>query len=114
MVTLAYPSISTLAFSTLSPAQRTDAPGVYSLLRQLGFASGVALMSAVLRVRLDENSLASGAGGGVPPTEALVNAALLSAYADCFGIMAMAAIAVSPGVLIFRTTRSSEENEVFR
>ena len=105
---------STLAFSTLSPAQRTDAAGVYSLLRQLGFASGVALMSAVLRVRLDENSLASGAGGGVPPTEALVNAALLSAYADCFGIMAMAAIAVSPGVLIFRTTRSSEENEVFR
>ena len=105
---------STLAFSTLSPAQRTDAAGLYSLLRQLGFASGVALMSAVLRVRLDENLLASATAGSVPATEASVNAASLSAYADCFGMMALAAIAVSPGILIFGTTRSAEEKEAYR
>src|ERR1044071_3515398 len=105
---------STLAFSTLSPAQRTDAAGLYSLLRPLGFASGVALMSAVLRVRLDENLLASATAGSVPATEASVNAASLSAYADCFGMMALAAIAVSPGILIFGTTRSAEEKEAYR
>src|SRR6185312_6184170 len=43
---------STLAFSTLATELRTDASGVYSLLRQLGFASGVALMTAVLRAKV--------------------------------------------------------------
>ena len=41
--------LSTLAFSTLATELRTDATGLYSLLRQLGYASGVALMTAVLQ-----------------------------------------------------------------
>ena len=45
--------LSTIGFSTLAPERRTDASGLYSLLRQLGSASGVAMMTAVLRVRLD-------------------------------------------------------------
>src|SRR5437764_70206 len=39
--------LSTLAFSTLAPDRRTDAAGLYSLLRQLGCACGVALMTAI-------------------------------------------------------------------
>ena len=99
---LLFPSHSTLAFSTLTPAQRTDAAGIYSLVRQLGFASGVALMSAVLRTRIDANVLALGAAGVVGSTEQLANAAVMGAYADCFGMMALAAIVISPGILVFR------------
>jgi MFS transporter, DHA2 family, multidrug resistance protein len=96
---------STLAFSTLAPDQRTDAAGVYSLVRQLGFASGVALMTAVLRTRVDAHLLALPApAGGAGAAEQLVAAATLGAYADCFSMMALAAIAVSPGVLLFRST----------
>jgi hypothetical protein len=29
----------------------------------------------------------------------------MGAYADCFGMMALAAIAVSPGILVFRARR---------
>src|SRR5206468_5649135 len=50
--------LSTLAFSTLAPAMRTDAAGIHRLLRQLGFASGIALMTAVLRSRVEANLLA--------------------------------------------------------
>ena len=94
---------STLAFSTLTPAQRTDAAGVYSLVRQLGFASGVALMGAVLRARMDANALVLGAAANMAGSiEQLAGPANLGAYKDCFAMMAFAAIAVSPGILIFR------------
>lgn len=94
---------STLAFSTLHPAQRTDAAGVYSLMRQLGFASGVALMSAVLRTRIETQFLALGTSTDTAHgTGQLVDTATLTAYADCFGIMAAAALVVIPGVLLFR------------
>jgi DHA2 family multidrug resistance protein len=95
---------SVLAFSTLDPGKRTDAAGVYSLVRQLGFASGVALMTAVLRTRVDADLLGLAASTGLAGfTEQLVKAATLKAYTDCFGMMALAAVAVAPGILIFRT-----------
>jgi DHA2 family multidrug resistance protein len=95
--------LSTIGFSTLAPERRTDASGLYSLLRQLGSASGVALMTAVLRVRLDAHlSGLAGEFGGAAIPAARLNAASLEAYADCFRMMAIAALVVSPGVLLFR------------
>jgi MFS transporter, DHA2 family, multidrug resistance protein len=96
---------STLAFSTLDSDLRTDAAGVYSLLRQLGFASGVALMSAVLRVQIDANlndmhNMIGDLGGPLPPE--LQDSASLRAYSDCFRAMAVAALAMLPGIWLFR------------
>ena len=102
-VGMLYTPLSTIGFSTLAPERRTDASGLYSLLRQLGSASGVALMTAVLRVRLDAHlsGLAAGFAGGAIPAPRLA-AASLQAYADCFRMMAIAALIVCPGVFLFR------------
>lgn len=106
---LLFTPLSTLAFSTLSPELRTDASGVYSLLRQLGCASGVALMSAILLARADANLLAlSGPGAAGNPSGSLADLATLHAYAQCFTIMAVAALAVSPGVFLFRNNRRAQ------
>ena len=90
---------STLAYSTLAPALRTDASGLYSLLRQLGFASGVALMTAVLRLEIAGHRRAL--AGIASPAQRLDLAALLG-YRDCFRLMAVAALIVIPGIFLFR------------
>jgi DHA2 family multidrug resistance protein len=103
--------LSTLAFSTLTPEMRTDAAGVYSLLRQLGLASGIALMTAVLRTRVEANlaGLSASAGGaGASPPASLTDLATLRAYAQCFNIMAVASMVVSPGILLFRNKRAPQ------
>jgi len=103
--------LSTLAFSTLPPAMRTDAAGIYSLLRQLGFASGIALMTAVLRSRVEANLLAlSGpaVSTGASPPAFPGDLATLHAYAQCFNMMAIAALVVSPGILLFRNQRAAQ------
>lgn len=89
--------LSTLAFSTLSADQRTDAAGLYSLLRQLGCACGVALMTAILAAKL-------GIYLAAPMAHAAAGHALaeLRAYAECFRLMAVASLIVSPGILLFR------------
>lgn len=102
--------LSTFAFSTLAPEMRTDGAGIYSLLRQLGFASGIALMTAVLRTRVDANLLAlappPGGAAGVPM--GLTDMATLRGYAECFNMMAIAAMAVSPGIFLFRSSRAGK------
>lgn len=102
-----YTPLTTLAFSTLAPAIRTDATGLYSLLRQLGYASGVALMTAVLQAKIVRHSadLASRLAAGAPPPSRLVNAGALHAYTDCFTIMAMTSAAIIPGIFLFRIGR---------
>jgi MFS transporter, DHA2 family, multidrug resistance protein len=90
--------LSTYAFSTLPAEMRTDAAGLYSLLRQLGCAGGLALMSAVLQMKISS---------GRHPTRT-ATAAELQAYADCFRIMAVAAIVVMPGILLFRAGRAAK------
>jgi DHA2 family multidrug resistance protein len=97
---------STLAFSTLAPELRTEASGLYSLLRQLGFASSVALMTAVLRTRIDINLLGIAAmlrspGDGWLSVDA-INTATLQAYRQCFMTLSIAAVIVIPGVFLFR------------
>lgn len=97
---------STLAFSTLAPDLRTEASGLYSLLRQLGFAFSVALMTAVLRSRIDANlpgftALLAPPGDGSLSVDA-VNAATLQAYKQCFAALSLVSLLVIPGVLLFR------------
>jgi len=94
-----YTPISTLAFSTLAPELRTDATGLFSLLRQLGYASGVALMTALLQQRVQMNLAHEGA---LPHA---LEAATLAAYRDCFRMMAGAALLVVPGIALFRIAR---------
>jgi MFS transporter, DHA2 family, multidrug resistance protein len=95
--------LSTFAFTTLPIEQRTDAAGLYSLMRQIGCASGVALMTAVLQMRIAAHA------GGAPPGAAPAVGASLQGYADCFGMMAVAAVAVTPGILAFRNIAPRRE-----
>ena len=97
--------LSTLAFSTLAPDRRTDAAGLYSLLRQLGCACGVALMTAILTTKegaylADLAAQFAAAGGQIPARR--IDAANLRAYAECFRLMAAASLIVAPGILFFR------------
>lgn len=96
-----FTTLSTLAFSTLPPTLRTDATGVYSLLRQLGCAAGVTLMTAILRhdAAIDLERLTA---HGAAPSAALTNFALLHAYSQSFRVMAIASLVLMPGVLLFR------------
>jgi DHA2 family multidrug resistance protein len=99
-----YTPLSTLAYSTLAPALRTDATGLFSLLRQLGYASGVALMTAVLQVRVQSNLAAP----ALPPEAGSLDrlaTATLAAYRDCFRMMAVASLLIIPGIVLFRATR---------
>ena len=96
--------LSTYAFSTLPIERRTDAAGLYSLLRQIGCASGVALMSAVLHELAAANLVRLTAGGG-PATAQLVEAATFQAYCQSFLLMAVASLILLPGVLLFRVER---------
>jgi hypothetical protein len=63
----------------------------------------VALMAAVLRARIDINlfGTAMPPAGAAPPAVA-VNAATLQAYRDCFMMLAVASLAVIPGIFLFR------------
>jgi MFS transporter, DHA2 family, multidrug resistance protein len=100
--------LSTFAFATLPAGMRTDAAGLYSLLRQLGCASGVALMSAVLQMKISTHlaGLSATAGAvGAPPPARLVAGAALQAYAECFRVMAIATVVVTPGILWFRAVQ---------
>jgi DHA2 family multidrug resistance protein len=106
---LLYIPLATLAFSTLASGLRTDATGLYSLLRQLGYASGVALMTAVLQMKIGMHlahplpSLAAGIG------MAETSVATLGAYSDCFRMMAIASVVIVPGIFLFRTSRSGPD-----
>jgi MFS transporter, DHA2 family, multidrug resistance protein len=101
--------LNTVAYATLPAEMRTDAAGLFSLLRQIGCASGVALMTSVLQQRgaVHAARLASeiaGAGGRLPAPLAAI--ASLQAYADCFRIMAVATVVVVPAIFLFRPART--------
>jgi DHA2 family multidrug resistance protein len=95
-----YIPIVTPAYSTLPVGIRTDATGMNSLLRQLGYASGVALMSGILQDRISIHS-ADLSSGTAPPSQ-LAETAALQGYADCFTMMAIAAAVIIPGIFLFR------------
>lgn len=91
-----YTPHSALAFVTLPADRRTDAAGLYSLLRQLGYAFGVAVMTEMLRLRIGSHL------PGADPQGSGHALAELAAYRDCFRIMALASVAVMPAIFLFR------------
>jgi DHA2 family multidrug resistance protein len=104
----------TLGLSTLPPELRTDATGLYSLLRQVGSASGLALMTSLLQVRIQAHlpALPAGAAGQAAPLpHSLIEQATLHAYAECFRVMVLAAVAVMPGVVLFRIRPAADPIE---
>jgi len=107
-VGLLFTPLSTLAFSTLGAEPRTDAAGMYNLLRQLGCATGVAIMTAVLQGRVHSDligMLGRGAlSGGLPPQS--LELATFTAYRDCFRSMAILSAMLLPGIFLFRVVRS--------
>jgi DHA2 family multidrug resistance protein len=106
-VGLLFTPLSTLAFSTLGAELRTDAAGVYSLLRQLGCATGVAVMTAVLQARIHGNSLPefNAPGAGIPSSSEAASQGVFAAYTGCFQTMAIITAVTLPGILLFRVPR---------
>jgi MFS transporter, DHA2 family, multidrug resistance protein len=107
-VGLLFTPLSTLAYSSLGAELRTDAAGVYSLLRQLGCATGVAAMTALLQARIQTNVAAiadQAASGGTLPPPHLLETATFGAYTGCFRVMAIITALIIPGVLLFRVVR---------
>jgi DHA2 family multidrug resistance protein len=101
---LMFTPLSTLAFSTVAPEVRTDAAGMYSLTRQLGCATGVATMTALLQAKvLGFVSPTTIAGEWLSRTPAT---ATLVAYTACFQTMAVITAAILPGILLFRVLRT--------
>jgi MFS transporter, DHA2 family, multidrug resistance protein len=108
-VGLLFTPLSTLAFSSLAAELRTDAAGVYSLLRQLGCATGVAAMTALLQARIQANYMVilhQPSLGAVSPSR-LLDLATFGAYAGCFRIMAVVTVAIIPGIFLFHVLRPS-------
>jgi MFS transporter, DHA2 family, multidrug resistance protein len=99
-VGLIFTPLSTLAFSTVAERIRTDAAGVYNLMRQLGSAAGVAVMTIVLEERISAyaSTIAEDASSGAE----LLRTAMSWAYADCFRAMAIATLFLVPGLFLFR------------
>ena len=106
-VGLLFTPLSTLAFSTLGAELRTDAAGVYSLLRQLGCATGVAVMTALLQAKIQNSLVYAGASVNAGSHSEALNFAIFAAYRGCFQIMAVITAVSLPGILLFRVPRSS-------
>jgi DHA2 family multidrug resistance protein len=100
-----YAPLSTLAFHSLPAELRTDGTGLFSLLRQVGYASGVALMTALLRMRTSDNLAGLLSHDTGPVSAQITQVAALHAYGDCFRVMALTALLVIPGILFFRIGR---------
>jgi DHA2 family multidrug resistance protein len=110
-VGLLFTPLSTLAFSTLGAELRTDAAGVYNLLRQLGCAAGVAIMTAVLQARIQAHLLAV-PGHSEPGAGSLSEAAdraAFAAYTGCFRMMAIVTVMIVPGILFFHVLRPAND-----
>jgi DHA2 family multidrug resistance protein len=106
-VGLLFTPLATLAFSSVAAELRTDAAGVYNLLRQLGCATGVAIMTAVLQARIEsghDHLLHSIAIAGEVPLPTF-DAVVFVAYTSCFRTMAVIAMVTIPGILLFRGSR---------
>jgi DHA2 family multidrug resistance protein len=104
-VGLLFTPLSTLAFSTLAAELRTDAAGLYCLLRQLGCATGVAVMTMLLQAKIQHNlvSLPGQADGGAP--SGLRDLAIAEAYTGCFRTLAVVSAVMIPGIFLFRVRR---------
>jgi DHA2 family multidrug resistance protein len=110
-VGLMFTPLSVRAFATLAQSLRADAAGLIGVLRQLGSATGVALLTALLRTRLAFHLAALSPHGaviaGLPARSA--TAAAFLAYGDCFRVLAIATLFLLPGLLLFRPVTAEAE-----
>jgi DHA2 family multidrug resistance protein len=101
-VGLLFTPLSSLAFSTLPAELRTDAAGVYNLMRQLGCATGVAAMTGVWQVLFGaELAPLSGQVADTSAAPELLEAVRFAAYAASFRLLAATTALLIPGVLLF-------------
>jgi DHA2 family multidrug resistance protein len=100
-VGLLFTPLSTIAFSTLAAEMRTDAAGIYNLLRQFGCAAGVATMTAVWQA-LVHAGLAVRSGAAAPQ---MIEATRLVSYADSFRLLASLTLLLIPGIALFCDAR---------
>jgi len=126
--------LSTIAFSTLRPAYRTEAAGLYSLMRNLGSSVGVSVVATLLSKStqinhsyLSENitPYATGVAQHFMPQElgsetaavfGLVNKAITKqaatiGYINDFSFMMWIAILAMPLVLLLRNPHKRQEEE---
>jgi hypothetical protein len=59
-------------------------------------------MTGLLQVRIQAHLPAVTGGRAAPLPPHMIEQATLKAYADCFRVMVLAALAVTPGVVLFR------------
>lgn len=108
-VGLVFTPLSTLAFASLAAELRTDAAGIYNLLRQLGCATGVAMMTGVLQAGIQRNLVAfSDRGEASSLPDQVHEAAAFAAYTGCFRTMAVVTVMMLPVILLFRVLRPGE------
>jgi MFS transporter, DHA2 family, multidrug resistance protein len=126
--------INIITFATLPSAMRTEAAGVYSLMRNLGSAIGISVTGALLEINTQVNHalIASGVtpfnralqfGGaarfwnpGAVKGSAMLNQevtrqAHIIAYMDDFKLMLILTIVVLPLVLLTRSPQSSRASD---
>jgi DHA2 family multidrug resistance protein len=109
-VGLLFTPLSSLAFSTLPAELRTDAAGVYNLMRQLGCATGVAVMTAIWQALFSLGFAPwSGLGAGASAAPEPLEAAQLFAYAASFRLLAATTVLLIPGVLLFRIVSPTQD-----
>ena len=126
-VGLIFVPLSTVVFATLDPRLRTDAAGLFTLVRNIGSSVGISILEAILvrntqtihadlvrHVRPDNPNLALFAPGGwslatqrgMAFVDAQVTAqASMISYVDCFKFMLNIALLVMPLVLLMRPPR---------
>ena len=128
-VGLIFVPLSTVVFSTLDPRLRTDAAGLFTLVRNIGSSVGISILEAILvrntqtihadlirHVRPDNPNLALFAPRawslatqrGLAFIDAQVTAqASMVSYVDCFKFMLNIALLVMPLVLLMRPPRQA-------
>jgi MFS transporter, DHA2 family, multidrug resistance protein len=125
---LVFVPLSTVAFATLAPRFRTDATALFSLVRNIGSAIGISIVTVLLtrNTQINHADLASAitpfnptlralspaAAGGDPSALAqmdnLVNAqGLLIAYIDDFKLMMIVTLLAMPLALLLRKPRAA-------
>ena len=120
--------LSTLAFDTLPAELRTQATGVFSLIRNIGSAIGISVTGALLESNTQINHALIGAGvtpfnrslwtarilhfwnpanlhGAAMLNQEITRQASTIAYVDDFKLMLILAVCSMPLVLLIRTQR---------
>ncbi|MEQ1955805.1 DHA2 family efflux MFS transporter permease subunit [Mesorhizobium sp. CN2-181] len=125
---LVFVPLSTVAFATLEPRFRTDAAALFSLVRNLGSAIGISVVTVLLTRNIQVNhgelsaaitpfnpalrALSPAAANGDPTAlmqlDLLVNAqAMLISYVDDFKLMMMVTLAAIPLALLLRKPKAA-------